>query len=107
MISSIQVEENKMSCEPMEVIDDLRLLLQKAFQNACPIGGEDVPSDVMPQSLSCGKQSATSNLPIESLNKPLELLSQPLSSTTCHQDVLEEPEVLFLSVHSKMGIERI
>ncbi len=48
--SSIQVEENEISCEPMEFIDDLRLLLQKPFQNACPIGGEDVPSDVMPQS---------------------------------------------------------
>jgi len=59
--SSIQVEENKMSCEPMEVTNDLWLLLQKPFQNACPIGGEDVPSDVMP--------SATSNLPIESLGE--------------------------------------
>ncbi len=66
----------------------------------------DVPSDVMPQSLPCREQSATSNFPIELLNKPLELLSQPLSSTTCHQDVSEEPEVLFLSVHSTMETEQ-
>ena len=65
---------------------------------------EDLPSDVMSQPLPCGEQTATSNLPIELINKPLELLSQLLSSTTSHQDVSEEPEVLFLSVHS--AIER-
>jgi len=31
------------------------------------------------------------------MNKPLEFLSQPLSSTTSCQDELEESEVLFLS----------
>ena len=31
--------------------------------------------------------------------RPLEMLSQPLSSTTSCQDLSEEPEVLFLSVH--------
>jgi len=64
--SSIQVEENKMSCEPMQVSDDLQLLSKQPFQNACQIGGKDVPSNVMPQSLPCREQSATNNLPIES-----------------------------------------
>jgi len=42
----------------MEVHDDLQLLLQKPFQTACQISAEDVRSDVMPQSLPCGDQSA-------------------------------------------------
>jgi len=103
--SSVQLQEGKMSCEPMQVTDDLRLLLQQPFQNACQIGGKDIPSNVMPQSFPCREQSATNNLPIESFKKPFEFLSQPLSSTTSHQDELEEPEVLFLSVHSVMETE--
>ncbi len=80
--SSVQVQENEMSCEPIEVHNEQWLLSQKPFQNACLIGVEDVPSDVLPQPLPCGEQTATSNLPIELINKPLELLSQLLSSTT-------------------------
>jgi len=95
-----------MSCEPIKVHDEQQLLSQKTFQTACQSSAEDVPSDVMPQPLPCGEQSARSNLPIESYNKPLELLSQPLSSTTSRQDVLEDPEVLFLSVHSAMETEQ-
>ena len=71
--ASVQVQENKMSCEPMQVSNDLQLLLQQPFQNACQIGGKDVPSNVMPQSLTCKKPSATNNLPIELLNKSLEI----------------------------------
>jgi len=104
--SNVQIQENEMSCEPMQVSNDLWLLSQQPFQNACKIGGKDVPNNVMPQSLPCREQSATNNLPIELLNKPLEFLSQPLSSTTSCQDELEQPEVLFLSVHSEMETEQ-
>jgi len=103
--SSVQLQEGKMSCEPMQVTNDLQLLLQQPFQNACQIGGKDIPSNVMPQSFPCRKQSATKKLPVESFKKPFEFLSQPLSSTTSHQDELEEPEVLFLSVHLVMETE--
>ncbi len=57
----------------------------------------------MLQPIPCGEQSASSNLPIELINKQLELLSQTLSSC---QDILEDPEVIFLSVHSKMETEQ-
>jgi len=36
--SSVQVQEGKMSCEPMQVTNDLWLLSQQPFQNACQIG---------------------------------------------------------------------
>ncbi len=94
-----------MSCEPIKVHNEQQLLSEKPFQTECQSGVEDVPSNVMPQSLPYGEQSSTSNLPIESINKQLELLSQPLSSTTSHQDVLKDLEVLFLSVHSAMETE--
>jgi len=72
----------------MEVHDEQWLLLQEPLQTGCQSGAEtgcqscaeDVTIDVMPQPITHGEQSATSNLPIESINKQLELLSQPLSS---------------------------
>jgi len=57
----------------------------------------------MLQPIACGEQSTTSNLPIESINKQLELLSQLLSSC---QDILEDPEVLFLSVCAAVETEQ-
>jgi len=78
---------------PIEVHDEQQLLLQKPFLNSCQIGVEDVLSDVLPQPSPCGEQIAKSNRSLQSINKPLQMLSQPLSSTMSCQDLVEEPEV--------------